>query len=202
MMPAPTGIPPPPFHAPSFHSTVSSINTTSHTYTCTPQACYCTPRCYLRITPPLRSESSFVANAAGRGGSGGGIWVEDGAAAALAGTELVNNTAASSYTHKGAGGGVAVAASARLSMAEGCSLEGNVAGPEVLLLDWGLARGMGCRCSTVHAFSRRLAACAPVVRSPPPFFSSWSLCPCRCCSSMACSCGPWKDPSSAVVSTP
>lgn len=65
------------------------------------------------------------------GGSGGGLWVEDGAEAALANTILVNNTAASSYTHKGAGGGVAVSASARLSMSEGCELEGNVAGPEV-----------------------------------------------------------------------
>eukprot|EP00903_Cladosiphon_okamuranus_P016015 g14787.t1 len=76
------------------------------------------------------SGSSFVANAAGMGGSGGGIWVEDGAKAVLTGTELINNTAASSYTHKGAGGGVAVAASAHLSMADGCILEGNVAGPE------------------------------------------------------------------------
>ena len=99
-----------------------------------------------------------MANAAGMGGSGGGIWVEDGAAAELTGTELVNNTAASSYTHKGAGGGVAVAASARLSMADGCSLEGNVAGPEVryvvvtkLRLRFGsvaarLRFGCGCGC--------------------------------------------------------
>ncbi|CAN0331427.1 unnamed protein product, partial [Ectocarpus sp. 4 AP-2014] len=76
------------------------------------------------------SDSSFVANAAGKGGSGGGIWVEDGAKAVLARTEFVNNTAASSYTHKGAGGGVAVSASASLTMSEGCVLEGNVAGPE------------------------------------------------------------------------
>lgn len=49
----------------------------------------------------------------------------------MANTEFVNNTAASSYTHKGAGGGIAVSASACLSMSEGCLLEGNVAGPEV-----------------------------------------------------------------------
>ncbi|CAN0368531.1 unnamed protein product, partial [Ectocarpus fasciculatus] len=79
---------------------------------------------------PDNVDSSFVANAAGKGGSGGGIWVEDGAKAVLARTELVNNTAASSYTHKGAGGGVAVSASASLTMSEGCVLEGNVAGPE------------------------------------------------------------------------
>lgn len=59
------------------------------------------------------------------------MWVEDGARAVLVGTELVNNTAVSSYTHKGAGGGVAVSASASLDMSDGCSLRGNVAGPEV-----------------------------------------------------------------------
>ncbi|CAN0137797.1 unnamed protein product, partial [Ectocarpus sp. 13 AM-2016] len=75
-------------------------------------------------------DSSFVENAAGKGGSGGGIWVEDGAKAVLARTEFVNNTAASSYTHKGAGGGIAVSASASLTMSDGCVLEGNVAGPE------------------------------------------------------------------------
>lgn len=57
--------------------------------------------------------------------------MEDGAKAVLARTEFVNNTAASSYTHKGAGGGVAVSASASLTMSEGCVLEGNLAGPEV-----------------------------------------------------------------------
>ncbi|CAM9770723.1 unnamed protein product, partial [Laminaria digitata] len=76
------------------------------------------------------SDSSFVTNVAGKGGSGGGMWVEDGARAVLAGTELVNNTAVSSYTHKAAGGGVAVSASASLDMSEGCGLRGNVAGPE------------------------------------------------------------------------
>lgn len=95
---------------------------------------------------PARSDSSFVANAAGKGGSGGGIWVEDGAKAVLARTEFVNNTAASSYTHKGAGGGVAVSASASLTMSEGCVLEGNVAGPEV----WG--RGGGARSLGVGVF--------------------------------------------------
>ena len=79
----------------------------------------------------LHSDSSFVTNVAGKGGSGGGIWVEDGARAVLADTELVNNTAMSSYTHKAAGGGVAVSASASLYMTEGCRLTGNVAGPEV-----------------------------------------------------------------------
>lgn len=61
-------------------------------------------------------------------------------------TEVVNNTAASSYTHKGAGGGIAVSASALLTMSEGCRLEGNVAGPEVQLLvgvDWLLLRTVG-----------------------------------------------------------
>lgn len=77
------------------------------------------------------SGSSFVANAAGKGGSGGGLWIEDGAKAVVTSTELVNNTAASSYTHKAAGGGIVVSASALLTMSNGCRLEGNVAGPEV-----------------------------------------------------------------------
>lgn len=76
------------------------------------------------------------------------MWVEDGARAILTGTELVNNTAVSSYTHKGAGGGVAVSASASLDMSDGCILRGNVAGPEVRCNGLGARRGwrMNCRC--------------------------------------------------------
>lgn len=59
------------------------------------------------------------------------MWVEDGATATVSGTSFLNNSAASSYTHKGTGGAVAVSSSATLSLSEASILEGNSAGPEV-----------------------------------------------------------------------
>lgn len=80
---------------------------------------------------PWNSGSSFISNAASRGGSGGAMWVEDGAAVSITATSFVNNSAASSYTHKGAGGAIAVSSSGWLELEDGCSLEDNFAGPEV-----------------------------------------------------------------------
>lgn len=80
----------------------------------------------------LDSDSAFVGNAVGKGGSGGGLWVEGGATVEISGgTRFLSNFAASSYMHRGAGGAVAVSASSRLDMSDECVLEGNVAGPEV-----------------------------------------------------------------------
>lgn len=80
---------------------------------------------------PLDSNSKFVSNGVRRGGSGGAMWVENRATATLVHTSFVNNTAASSYTHKAIGGAISISGSARLELVEGCSLENNVARPEV-----------------------------------------------------------------------
>ncbi|CAM9626142.1 unnamed protein product [Discosporangium mesarthrocarpum] len=77
------------------------------------------------------SDTTFEANEAARGGSGGGLWVEGGAGAVLQGCAMRANGARSSYTHKGAGGGASVSGDGFLSM-EACVMEGNMAGPEAV----------------------------------------------------------------------
>ncbi|CAM9283681.1 unnamed protein product [Chrysoparadoxa australica] len=64
-----------------------------------------------------------------KGGSGGALWVEDGASVTVKGSRFLRNQVSSSYTHRAVGGAIAASATAELTV-EGSTFEGNAALPD------------------------------------------------------------------------